>query len=101
MSAAQGLWWRPVSAMVAIASRSRWSQAHRKRARLDLPDSTATGAWPLSALSADLVGSGAMPDTAPMPTAGMGHMATASAAKRAPEITSTPASVGIAGAAAA
>src|SRR6266545_5407551 len=35
MSAAQGLVWRLVSASVAIASRSRWSQAQRNRARLD------------------------------------------------------------------
>ena len=41
-----------------MASRRRWSQAQRKRARLDLPDSTATGAWPPSPASAAWWGSG-------------------------------------------
>src|ERR1700737_4409523 len=54
--AAQGVWWRVVSASVPTAPRSRLLHAHRKEAALRLPDSIATAAWPASAASVSRVG---------------------------------------------
>src|SRR6266508_5227352 len=56
MSAAQGLWWRELSARTLTASRRFLLQAQRKQATFFLPDWTATGTWPAIASSEALVG---------------------------------------------
>jgi hypothetical protein len=56
MSAAQGLWWRLLSARTLTAARRFLLQAQRRQASFFLPDSTATGTWPAIASSEALVG---------------------------------------------